>query len=519
MGARDQPTTEDDGVDVRAEIGSEPPGPTTTLAAHQQALTRLAAKVARVAGWSVDLTSNEVRWTPELYELLAWPHDRPPTLDEGLAMYREPQAVLVALARCAADGQPFDLEVELAEACAPVRYARIVGEAQRGADGRVAWLAGAFQDITRRRAREAETRQLHERFTQVLDSTADGVLVVDADGIVTYVNPSALQLMSLQRLERVLGHRLWDILPEDDDGAVHRAVAHTSSTGEPSVLESHYYPPLGSWFDCSVLPSGDGVALVFRDVADRVQEVQRLARRARDERAVSEQLRELDRLKNAFLSAVSHELRTPLTIVQGMSETLQRLRAQLSDEQRRTIEDAIVGQAQRLGRLLSELLDVDRLARGELTATRSPTDVPVLVREVATEAADGAFDLHLDVPDHLEVEVDAALIERIVVNLVQNARKYAGGGRLEVRVVPVEPGGCRLDVRDEGPGIPEHELETVFEPLYRRADDDPKPGTGVGLALVRAFAELHGGSAEALPSSDGAHVRVDLPGPGATEGT
>jgi signal transduction histidine kinase len=527
MGATNLPPNEDDEVVLldlddaaaaagggRATAAGDEP---RTETAQQRALTRLAGKVARVAGWSVDLRTNEVRWSPELYELLAWTKDRPPTLDEGLAMYREPEVVLVALARCAADGQPFDIEVEVTLPESPVRFARVVGEAQRGDDGRIAWLAGAFQDITRRRAREAETEHLHERFTQLLDATADGVVVLDAEDVITYVNPSALAVTARADSEAVVGRRLWDDFPDAEGGPVYRAMADTRVTGVPSSLEAYYYPPLASWFDISVVPSGDGVALVFRDVRDRVQEVQRLSRLAQDQRAVAEQLRELDRLKNAFLSAVSHELRTPLTIVQGMAETLQRLRGRLSDEQRITVEDAIVGQSRRLGRLLAELLDVDRLARGELTATRSTTDVAGLVRELTSEVADGAFEVHLDVPERLELDVDAALVERIVVNLVQNARKYAGGGRLQVRVSGLEPSGCRLEVRDDGPGIPEHELDAVFEPLYRRTDDDPKPGTGVGLALVRAFAELHGGTAVALPSRGGAHVQVDLPGPPPSE--
>jgi two-component system, NtrC family, sensor histidine kinase GlrK len=80
-----------------------------------------------------------------------------------------------------------------------------------------------------------------------------------------------------------------------------------------------------------------------------------------------------------------------------------------------------------------------------------------------------------------------------------------------VRLAPLADGGGRLEVIDEGPGIPEAERERIFEPLYRVDDDHQRSGTGIGLSLVAAFAQLHGGEARALPSDGGAHLQVDLP--------
>ena len=114
--------------------------------------------------------------------------------------------------------------------------------------------------------------------------------------------------------------------------------------------------------------------------------------------------------------------------------------------------------------------------------------------------------------DHLEVHVDEVELDRIVTNLLDNAAKYAPGTDVEVIASALPDGGLRLEVVDQGPGIPDHERERVFEPFHRLDELHASPGTGVGLALVAAFAEAHDGRAWIAPSDRGTHVIVELPG-------
>src|SRR5581483_3136303 len=213
------------------------------------------------------------------------------------------------------------------------------------------------------------------------------------------------------------------------------------------------------------------------------------------EREATASLRALDEMKNAFLRAVSHDLRTPLTVVLGAAMTLERDDVEISREERSDLVARLATNARKLNRLLGDLLDVERLARGVVKIDRSPTDVAALVREAVEEAGVGpgrSVEVHTD---PLVVEVDGPKVEHILENLLLNAVKHTPeGSRIWVRASRLEEGVLLL-VEDDGPGIPPDLREEVFEPFRRGDPEDPSPGSGIGLSLVAEFARLHGGRA------------------------
>ncbi len=266
------------------------------------------------------------------------------------------------------------------------------------------------------------------------------------------------------------------------------------------------------WIEARFYPSPQELTIYLRDVTERIEREQRLEQIAATERATADRLRQLDAAKNAFLTAVSHELRTPLTVVQGMAETLQRLREQESTVRREELEDALVTHARRLTQLLDELLHVDRLSRGSLTTDPRIVDVAELVTRVC-RSSDEAERISLNAPGHLSAPVDPLQCEQLISNLLANAEKYAPHGPIRVELTDLIDGGFRLAVRDQGPGIPADALEEVFDAFVRLDHDHPKPGTGVGLTLVREFAKLHGGHAWAENTDgQGACIMVEIPG-------
>jgi signal transduction histidine kinase/GAF domain-containing protein len=235
----------------------------------------------------------------------------------------------------------------------------------------------------------------------------------------------------------------------------------------------------------------------------------------RREREAAQRLRALDDMKNTFLEAVSHDLRTPLTSILGSALTLEQSRLALPHEDALDLVRRIASNARKLERLLGDLLDLDRLQRGIVSPQRRPTDLPALVHRAVdeTENPQGRpIEVHVE---PITVSVDAAKVERIVENLVSNALRHTpatahvwvrAGGR---------DGGVFLTVEDDGPGIPGELREEVFEP-FRQAPGSAaghSPGVGIGLSLVRRFAELHGGRAwvEDRPGG-GSSFAVFLPG-------
>jgi signal transduction histidine kinase len=197
-------------------------------------------------------------------------------------------------------------------------------------------------------------------------------------------------------------------------------------------------------------------------------------------------------------------------VVRGMADTLLRLRDSTDTDLRARIEDALAEHAGRLGALLDELLDTDRLVRGSLAAERQRIDLSVLVQRVVDESA-VAHRALVRMPGAFVADLDPVLVERSVRNLLENAAKYAPEGPVTVQVDSDGSGGFVLAVSDEGPGIPIEHAERVFEPFHRVLDHH-QPGTGIGLSLVAEFARLHGGRAWADTDRDrGARIVVEVP--------
>ncbi|MBN8229470.1 response regulator [Corallococcus macrosporus] len=250
------------------------------------------------------------------------------------------------------------------------------------------------------------------------------------------------------------------------------------------------------------LPLNDSYRTFVEVLSGAVNAALGNARAYEAERRRAEALLEIDQAKTAFFSNVSHEFRTPLTLMLGpLEDLLAGLRGALPEEARGEL--AVVHRnALRLLKLVNALLDFSRIEAGRAQAHVEPTDLSVLTRDVAS-AFRSAFEragmrLVVDAePLEEPVFVDREMWEKIVLNLVSNAFKFTHAG--EIRVELKRDGGfARLTVRDTGIGIPEQELEKVFQRFHRvkEARGRTHEGSGIGLALVQDLAKLHGGSVE-----------------------
>jgi len=227
---------------------------------------------------------------------------------------------------------------------------------------------------------------------------------------------------------------------------------------------------------------------------------------AMHEHDVSEQLRDLNELKNTLLHAVSHDLKGPLAGIIGAMSTLRRgNELQLTGDEVESLYQMIEQSGRKMNRLIDDMLDLERLDRGQVQPEREPTDVGEMVRRVAREAP--GMDTHpvrID-GEQLLANIDPAKVERIVENLLVNAARHTPGGTpVHVSVAQSED-GIMLVIEDEGPGVPEELKSTLFDP-FRQGPTAAGRGVGIGLSLVRSFAELHGGSAE-IEDRDGGGAR------------
>jgi len=343
-------------------------------------------------------------------------------------------------------------------------------------------------------------RDAHERrLRSFLDAAPDATLVVDPAGRIVSANAQCEVLFGYPRDE--LQRLSVDALVPDGARARHAGYrrafgkeGRARAMGEGIELVARRRDGTTVPVDIMLRPfdtdEGPFVVAAVRDITDR----------RRNESA-----------REAFLHAVSHELRTPLTAVLGFSSLLTDHFAHDMGEESRELVARIAASAGKLDRLLTDLLDLDRLGRGVLEAQRRPAELLPLVRHAAESVQLDGRSLVVSVePEDLVAEVDAAQVERIVENLVVNAARHTpGGSRIEVRVTP-SANGVLVQVDDDGPGVPREIRDAIFEP-FRRKEGTASPGTGIGLSLVARFAELHGGRAwvEDRPGG-GASFRVVL---------
>ena len=235
-------------------------------------------------------------------------------------------------------------------------------------------------------------------------------------------------------------------------------------------------------------------AVAEETLAER-ERLQEQMRKALDrERDAANELRSLDEMKTTFLHAVSHDLRTPLASILGLAVTLQRDDVQLVVDDRRDLAERIARSARKLDRLVSDLLDVERIDRGVVALNRQAVDVGALACAVVQDVELKGHPLQVDA-DPVVANVDAVQIERIVENLVTNAVRHTPEGTSVWLGVRAQGGGVLISVEDAGPGVPPRERSSIFRPFERADPRESAPGLGIGLSLVSAFAELHGGKA------------------------
>lgn len=322
----------------------------------------------------------------------------------------------------------------------------------------------------------------------------EAVVVLDAAGVIQLVNDRAQVLLGLD--DAVVGHPLDDVLDIRDDTGARCAPPSAAPTVGDRIAERVLHVVVG----------------------DRTRPVA-VAGRWRDGRLVltarsAGRREQLDAVHGDVVATVSHEIRSPLTTVKGFTRTLLARWDQFSDEQKLTMLETIDADADRVTRLLKDLLDVSRIDAGRVPLRRDRVEVPALARSVADKARHhaAAGDRVVDVIEHGTVPpvlVDRDKIEQVLVNLVENALGYASGP-VEVHLA-LRGQVLEIVVVDDGPGIPLDQHGLVFR-KFGRGRDVRRAGTGLGLYITRGLVEAHGGRVwidEA--SQDGARLHVHVP--------
>ncbi len=334
------------------------------------------------------------------------------------------------------------------------------------------------------------------------DTLPDGVVVAGADGRVLVLNAAAARMLATTP-EAALGHDFRDVLPFADD----QGRDWWKCTDPYDGLATRSRQPEVSLS----LPAGRGLLVTASYVRDDARRLVRLVVCLRDTRARER----LERGRANLVSTVAHELRSPLTSVKGFTATLLAKWDRFTDEHKQLMLQTVNADADRVTRLITELLDVSRIDAGRLEVKKQVVDLGASIAQVVEgriAAGEPRERFVLVVEGELpEMWVDPDKFQQIVGNLVENALRH-GAGRITVCLRPADVGGeagAAVSVADEGTGIPDEVLTRIFVRFWR---SDRRGGTGLGLYIVKGLVEAHGGHIEVANGDGGGAVfRFVLP--------
>ena len=309
-----------------------------------------------------------------------------------------------------------------------------------------------------------------------LDLLPDGVLQLGADGTLSEANRAARELLGAG--DDAIGQRFAETFDVRDP------------VGEPALRGE--YPEPGTEVELTFhRPDGSAVSAVVTAAVHDDGVAVLCARPVSDKSGI------------AIVSTVSHELRSPLTSVKGYTSLMLNRWDRIADEKKREMLEQVHHDADRVTRLVTELLDISRLETGRLVLRRQMVDLGELAQTVVGKVAMAYRDLDCSVTvnDVPEVYADPDKVEQVLTNLVENAAKYGDPKGMSI-VGTVDSGMARVSVTDRGPGIPSADMPKLFTKFFRRDHGRPT-GTGLGLWISRGLVEAHGGELTAESTEGG----------------
>jgi two-component system phosphate regulon sensor histidine kinase PhoR len=366
----------------------------------------------------------------------------------------------------------------------------------------------------RLRAAVEASRDAERRTREIVETAHDAFISMGSDGVITGWNPAAESTFGWTASEAIGKTVAETIIPEGMHEAHWRGLRRFLATGEGPVIgrrielsglhrDRHEIPVE---LTISAVPEGEGWSFhaFLHDISDRKR---------------TEMVRqEAERIKDEFFALVSHELRTPLTSIIGYTELLAEIESErLSDQGRRFLE-VVERNARRELRLVADLLLLVRVEAGTFTVEPGVVDLREVLEQSAVAARPRAEERNLTLSLELEpvpdCEGDAHRLSQVAENLLSNAIKFTPeGGRVAVRLSRRD-GSAVIEVEDSGVGIPYSEQGRLFERLYRASSATSRqiPGIGLGLTIVKAIVDAHGGRIE-VESEEGVGTtfRMELP--------
>lgn len=592
------------------------------------AINRIAGRVARLGGWTIELPDRTLTWSDENCLIHDVPPGYQPSLEEGVGYFLPEHRPIVIrhVQDCVEHGTPYEFVLPKLTAKGRRIWVRSIGEAVRDATGKIIRIQGAFQDISEQKEAEARTLALEAQLLTTLESITDGFFLIDRNWEFTFVNGQAERMLKRRR-EDLMGHTLWQELPEAVGARIEREYRLAAQAQHTTRFEA-FHQPLQTWFAFHVYPTEAGLAVYFQDITQRRAEQAQLrlletaVSRLNDMVVITEAQTfndtgprivfvndaferrtgysreevighastllwgsktgqaELDRIRTAmknwqavraeivtytkagqelwletdiapiadesgrfthwvaverditerrqqqgeilslnseleervllrtaqlaaankemesFAYSVSHDLRSPLNTIHGFSQLLAKAEAENISDKGKHYLNRIGAGVKEMGELIEGLLTLAQLSREQIKS--EPVDLSAVARRIEQDhrEREPQRQAQVHIQEGLHAQGDPRLLSAVLQNLLANAWKFTSRQsltRIEVGCERNADGDTVFFVRDNGVGFDmafSHKLFGTFERLHSPGDF---AGTGIGLATVKRVIDRHGG--------------------------
>ncbi len=479
--------------------------------ANERAQFALAERAARVGYWRLTLPDYRSAWSPGMYSITGLDPNTPIPLDDkffasvdtdGTRVFRNK----IETAIQTRSGFSYRRRIRCADGSE--RIFDIVANVEIGPDGHVIAIVGAAHDLTRQVTAEAERNKTQELYRIMTETASDIIMVHDAQGNCEFASAALGRVLGRTPRE-VGGQDIVDLIHPDDLAKVmetRQKVARgdmITTTYRLCHADGRYI-----WFETTMSLVYDEATgklrqfvTVLRDVNER--KAQELALRAAYEVAEA-----ANRAKSTFLANMSHELRTPLNAIIGFADLMgHEIFGPIDNPRYRDYVSVIHKSGQHLLDLINDILDMAKIEAGKFKLNMEDFNLAETVEEciqtMAEQAASAGVSLNVSLPaEGLTCSADRRAVKQIILNLLSNAVKFTpAGGHVKITAL-AQDDLIRIEIRDDGIGIAAEDLPRLAKP-FEQVCNDPnlaKSGTGLGLALVRALIEHHGG-----------HLKIDSP--------
>ncbi len=477
--------------------------------ARQRSRLEEVQSLARLGHWEANLLTGNLWWSETIYDIFGQdPRTFTPSVEafnqalhpEDVPLVRESEARAMETGR-------HDIEHRIILPTGEVRWVHELATSEKDEQGRLVRLMGTIQDITERKQAGLALAESSCHTQAILDNVIDGIITIDQERIVTSLNRAAERIFGYSA-EEVLGQNVNMLMPEPYHSEHDGYVTTYMKTGATKIIG------IGREVEAQrkngeVFPMELAVSEITRNSAKMFIGV------VRD---ITERKR-MERMKNEFVATVSHELRTPLTSISGpIGLLLGGALGEIPEAARRMLEVAHKN-SQRLGALINDLLDMEKIAAGKMCFEIRTQEATPLV-EQAIQLGQPQADLRRVIlalgrrGEGTLIRVDGQRLLQVLTNFLSNAVKFTPKeGTVRVDVLEHED-MVRIQVNDDGPGIPKDFQERIFE-KFSQADSSTtraQSGTGLGLAIAKELTEKMGGRI-GFKSEEGrgATFYVDLP--------